>query len=343
MREAVGVGVDDEVDRALAPARHLLRAVPAGQPEAEAAEERRSASASSSETANSIHSTASGRARGGMRARPGAVAEPDQRALAVLGDPPRRGHAEAVVEDLEAEPAVVAGGEHRRHEVVDGQVALTGKVAEVPRPLQQVHVHARRVGELDEGHPVGRDRADRVAGQPAGEGVPAVEDQADARVVGAAHDLPGVAIVRDVPAPGQRLEADLDAEAFGDLPKLAQVRRRPVDAAERRRRDVRADEDAAGAELVHQLELAPRPLEPARALRLGHALEVAERLEGDDLEAVVADHAADLRRRALVRQHVGLEDLDALEAGAGDRRELLGERAAERHGGDGELHGSLSS
>ena len=50
----------------------------------------------------------------------------------------------------------------------------------------------------------------------------------------------------------------------------------------------------AGAELVHQRELALRPLEAARALRLGHALEVAERLEGDDLEAVVAHHAADL-------------------------------------------------
>ena len=49
---------------------------------------------------------------------------------------------------------------------------------------------------------------------------------------------------------------------------------------------------AAGAELVHQLELALRPLEAARALRLGHALEVAERLEGDDLEPVVAHHAA---------------------------------------------------
>ena len=153
---------------------------------------------------------------------------------------------------------------------------------------------ARRVGELDEGHPVGGDRADRVAGQVARQHVPAVEDHADARVVGAAHDLPGVAVVGDVPAPGERLEADLDAEAVGDLAELAQVRRRPVDAAERRRRDVGADEDAAGAELVHQRELAPGALEAARALRLGHALEVAERLEGDDLEPVVADHAADL-------------------------------------------------
>ncbi len=133
-------------------------------------------------------------------------------------------------------------------------------------------------------------------------------------MVGAAHDLPGVAIVPDVPAPGQRLEADVDAEALGDPAQFAQVVGRPVDAAERQRRDVGADQDARGPELVHQRELAPRPLEAARALRLGHALEVAERLEGDDLEAGVAHHPADLGGRAVMRQHVGLEDLHALEA-----------------------------
>ena len=63
------------------------------------------------------------------------------------------------------------------------------------------------------------------------------------RMVGAAHHLPGVAVVADVPAPGQRLEADLDAEAVGDPAELAQVGRGPVDAAERQRRDVGADED----------------------------------------------------------------------------------------------------
>ena len=269
-----------------------------------------------------------------------AVHQPDQRPLAVLGDALRRGHAEAVVEDLERQPAVVAGGQHRLEEVADRQVALAGKVAEVARPLQQVHVHARRVGELDEGHAVGGDRADRVAGQAARQDVPAVEDQPDRGVVGAAHDLPRVAVVGDVAAPGQRLEPDLDAEAAGDVAHRAQVLGRAVDAALRRGRDVGADEDTVGAELGHQPELAPRALETARALRLGHALEVAERLEGDDVEAVVADDPPDLARRGLVRQHVGLEDLDPLEAGAGDGGELLGQRAAERDGGDGKPHAS---
>ena len=113
----------------------------------------------------------------------------------------------------------------------------------MPRPLQQVHRHPRRVGELHEGDPVGRDRADRVDRQPARQDVEAVEDDPEPPVVGTPHHLPGVAVVADVPAPGQRLEADLDAEAVGDLRELAQVGRRPVDAAERQRRDVGADED----------------------------------------------------------------------------------------------------
>ena len=85
-----------------------------------------------------------------------------QRALAVLGDAPRKRHAEAVVEDLQAEPAVVAGGKNRVHEGVDRQVALAGEVAEMPAPAQHVHVELRRVGELDQFDPVAGDRGDRL-------------------------------------------------------------------------------------------------------------------------------------------------------------------------------------
>ncbi len=46
---------------------------------------------------------------------------------------------------------------------------------------------------------------------PAREDVEGVEDRADVPVVGPAHDLPGVAVVVDVAAPGQRLVADADA------------------------------------------------------------------------------------------------------------------------------------
>ena len=128
----------------------------------------------------------------------------------------------------------------------------------------------------------------------------AVEDEADARVVGAADDLPGVAVVADVAAPGERLEADADAAGAGAVPELAEVGGGAVDAAERDRGGVRADEDQVGAELAHQVELALGAVEGAGALRLGHALEVAERLEEGEREAGVADHAADLGRGGVV-------------------------------------------
>ena len=41
------------------------------------------------------------------------------------------------------------------------------------------------------------------------------------------------------------------------------------------------------------------------------------------VEAVIADHAADLGGRAVEGEKIVLEDLDAVEPGGGDRRELL--------------------
>jgi hypothetical protein len=82
------------------------------------------------------------------------------------------------------------------------EVAFPGHVAEVPAPLQQIHLDGGRVRELDEEDPVGRNGADRVRVELASQGVETVEDQADGRVVGAADDLPGVAVVVDVAAPG---------------------------------------------------------------------------------------------------------------------------------------------
>ena len=120
--------------------------------------------------------------------------------------------------------------------------------------------------------------------------VEAVEDQADVRMIGAAHDLPGVAVVVDVPAPGERLVADAQAALGRALAEFAEIGGGAVDAAQRHRRDVGADQHQVGAELLHQVELALGPVEGAGALRLRHALEIAERLEQGDLQPEVAHH-----------------------------------------------------
>ena len=85
---------------------------------------------------------------------------------------------------------------------------------------------------------------------PARQDVEGVEDQPDRRVVGAAHDLPGVAVVVDVAAPGQRLEADAQAALCRALAELAEVGGGAVDAAERIGRDVAADQQEIAAELL---------------------------------------------------------------------------------------------
>ena len=91
----------------------------------------------------------------------------------------------------------------------------------------------RRVGELDDEDAVAGDGADAGEVDLPREGVEAVEDQADIGVVGAAHDLPGVAVVVDVAAPGERLVADAEVAGLGALAELAEVGGGAVDAAER--------------------------------------------------------------------------------------------------------------
>src|SRR3546814_10855615 len=67
-------------------------------------------------------------------------------------------------------------------------------------------------------------------------------------------------------------------------------------------------------------------------------LEIAERLEHRDLQAVVAHHAADLLRRPVEGEEVGLEDLDAVEARRRDGGKLLVEIATDRYRRDRGLH-----
>ncbi len=251
------------------------------------------------------------------------VHQVDQRAAAIDGDRLGRAAAELVVEDLERQRPVIAGGGDGAHEVGDRQIALARHVAEVAAPVEQVHVDARSVGELHDEDAIAGDGADRPDVDAPRQRVEGIEDQPDVRMIGAAHDLPGVAMVVDVAAPGQRLVADAKAASRRPLAELAEIVGGAVDAAERERRDVGADEHQVGAELLHQVELALGPIEGARPLRLRQALEIAERLEQRDLEPVVAHHAADLRWRAVEGEEVVLEDLDAVETGRRDRCELL--------------------
>ena len=145
-------------------------------------------------------------------------------------------------------------------------------------------------------------------------------------------------MIIDVPAPGQRLVADTDAAFGGTLAQLVKIPCRPVDAAKRGGRDVRADQHQISAQFAHQVELALGPVKHLAALRLRHPLEIAERLEQRDLEPVIAHHPANIPGAAVIGQKVILEDLDTVESGIGNGRELLAQVTGNRDCGDGGLH-----
>ena len=242
MRKAFRLFVDHQIDVALLPARDALRLVLAGVAEAEARKQLLEAGSrrlvdGEFDELHSLAVRAIGKRRGAGYGDAGLpmelVEQIDQRAMPVDRDRARGARAELVVEDFQRDEAVIAGRLQGRHEVEQRQVALPRQIAEMTAPLQHVHVHPRRIRDLHQENAVARDRTDRLEIGVAGEDVEGVEHQPDRRMIGAAHDLPGVAIVVDVPAPGERLETDAHAALGGAFAKLVEIGGGPVDAAER--------------------------------------------------------------------------------------------------------------
>src|SRR5262249_38713067 len=214
------------------------------------------------------------------------------------------------------------------------EVALAGEAAEVTTPRDDVHLQPRRVRELHERDLVGRDRPDRSEWRLAREDVEAVEGQSNRWMVGPAYHLPGVAVVVDVAAPGQRLEAEPDAALGSAFAEFVEIGGGAVDATLRVGCNVAANHHQVAAELAHQIEFAFGPRECARPLRLRHAFEIAEWLERDDLEAERADQPRDVARRAVEGEKIALEQFHADEASRGGRLKLFGQSTAQRNGRD---------
>ena len=334
---AVLLAVEHEVGAALAVEVDGLRAVPPGMAEAERAHE--------------VGQRRAGRARrprtrGTRRRRAGAAAAgpapPCARASTQISE---RSPSRAVMRAGAARKSslkissdsgpVVAGGQDRAHEAGHVERALAGEVAEVAAPGQHVHLEPRRIGELHEEDLLARHlgEAGRVVAER--QGVEAVDDQPERRVVDRAHDVPGLPPQRDVAAEGERLVADAQAAPGGALGDGGEVGRGPRGIVDRGRLHVAAHQHEIGAERLHHVELALGPVQVARALRLRHALEVAQRLVERDRQAEPVADRLHVGRRAVEGQEVVLEDLDAVEPGRCRRLELVRQRAAEADGGDG--------
>ena len=130
---------------------------------------------------------------------------------------------EGVVEDLERQRAVVAGGQDMGDEAGQVEGALAGEQPVMAAPREHVHVQRGRVGELEEEDLVGGDVLDRSGVVAARQHVETVQADPDVRVVGELDDAPGAAVVVDEPAPRQRLERHLDVVLRGQVAEAAQL------------------------------------------------------------------------------------------------------------------------
>ena len=182
---------------------------------------RSSASVSGAESASTPISTNAKPSSRGLGRQP--VLEHEQRAHGVDRRAVGVGLAEDVVEHLERERAVVAGGQHAGDEVGEVERALAGEAAVVAAPLQDVHAQVRRVGELEVEELLARDAGDRVEVGAAREDVEGVQAGAERRVVGGRDDPPGVVVLVDVAAPGERLVGDPQPAVGGAGGERAQL------------------------------------------------------------------------------------------------------------------------
>ena len=251
MCEAFLFLVDDEIDCALRPARHGLRLVLRDVAEPEAGDELlellggpvidgKLDEFDAKAFRSRRHLRNIGKRLSAFRAQ--LIHQIDQRALPIDGDRARRTGAELVVENLERQVALIAGRCHRAHEIEQRHIPLPRKAAEMPAPVQHIHLEPWRIGKLDEKNPVAGNGAHRREIGLAGERVKRVEDETNGGMVRAAHHLPGIAVVVDMAPPRQRLEADTQFTLGRTLAEFMKIRRAAINAAERVGRDVAANQ-----------------------------------------------------------------------------------------------------
>ena len=256
----------------------------------------------------------------------------------VDGRPRRVRLPEDVVEDLEGQRSGVARGQHVAEEGRQVERPLAGEEAVVPAPLQDVHVHVRGVGQLQEEQLLAGDVGDPGRVGATGEDVEAVDAEPERRMVGAADDLPGPLVGVDEACPRERLVAEAEAALAGALRELVQLLGDAVVVVEGVRGDRRADQDQIRAELLHDVELALGPADVRREDVGVVRVEVTEGLVQVDREAEVAAPGAQLRGGPRGGDEVRLEDLHPVETGGRGRHQLVLQRAGQAHGRDGGPH-----
>jgi hypothetical protein len=151
-------------------------------------------------------------------------------------------------------------------------------------------------------------------------------------MIGRGDDPPGVVVLAHVPAPGERLVGDAQAPRGGALGQCVQLLGREIVIGDGLGIHGRAREHRVDAEVLHHVELRLGATQVALQHRVGHGLEVAERLVERDPQAQRGRLLAHLGRSRRRAHEVRLEELHGVEARVGGRHELLLERAAQADG-----------
>lgn len=153
--------------------------------------------------------------------------------------------------------------------------------------------------------------------------VETVEDQADIRMIGTPHDLPGITVIIHMAPPGQRLVSDTKPPTRRALSELGEIRRRPVDPAKRLLVNAGTDQHELTTKLLHQVELALCPVKCLRTQRFRQALEITKRLKQRNFQPHGPDLLTHFAWRSVVSDEILLEYLDPVETCCSDRLEFL--------------------
>ena len=172
----------------------------------------------------------------------------------------------------------------------------------VPAPREHVHGQERGIRQLDEEDLVGGDGLDRLGVVALRQDVEAVEAQADAIMVGEAHDASRDLVAVDESPPRERLIGDAHTEPLGEVAQLAQLGGGELLVAAARRRDVAAQQHGLDAETIHERELRRRPAEVLLEQVGTDALEVAEGLVQIERQAELLGARPDRLGRVAARR-----------------------------------------
>lgn len=169
----------------------------------------------------------------------------------------------------------------------------------------------------------------------------AVEQDAKARVIDLAHQVPHLLPGVHMLAPGQRFIADAQATTAGVFGEQAEVIEQNALVAHAVGRGIAAHQHQVGAQFLHQVEFAFGAFQVARQAVTAAAFKVAKRLEQGDGNAQVGTHLPNFAGAAVVIQQVVFEDFYTVEPGGRDGFEFLRQGSAQGNGGNRALHGRL--